>query len=121
MRDHVGGVISVVILGLATDDFVAVVVPSIPTGSGFPVSPSTFAPSMVQDRDFVEAFEALANPAKTAFLVAMRVVHPGDLERGGKEIFVNKSVVIGEKNAKPGMRVVPAHNAMVGYFASLVW
>ena len=44
----------------------------------------------------------------------MRIEHPCDLAGRSKKVFVNEGVVIGEEYTEARMRVIPAHNAMVG-------
>ena len=44
----------------------------------------------------------------------MRIEHPCDLAGRSEKVFVNKGVVIGKEDTEARMRVIPAHNAMVG-------
>jgi hypothetical protein len=67
-----------------------------------------FAASFIDHYDPLEAFQILSDPAKTTFFIGMRVINPGYLLRRRKEVLMDERVVIGEKDAKAGVRVIPA-------------
>src|SRR5882757_6635140 len=64
-------------------------------------------------------FNVAANPAEAAFFIRVRIVNPRHLLRIGKEILLDKEVVLGEKNTEAGMRVVPPDNLVVRVFLIL--
>src|SRR5262249_19121905 len=74
-----------------------------------------FSALVVFHADFFQSLEPLAAPSKTALFVAVRVVHPGDLQRRREKILVNEGVVVGKKDAETGVRMVPADNPLVGF------
>src|SRR5581483_6184218 len=53
-------------------------------------------------------------PAKTSFLVSVRIVNPRHLLRIGEKILLDKQIMLREEHTKTRMRVVPANNFLVG-------
>ena len=62
-------------------------------------------------------FDFAADPAEAAFFVGVRIVDPGDLLRAGKKVFVDEQVMLRQKYAEAGMRVVPADDLGVRILA----
>jgi hypothetical protein len=78
-----------------------------------------FSTAAIVDSDLSEPLDSAAHPSETAFLIRVGIENPCDLSGRGKEIPVNEGVVLGEKHAKTGMRVIPADNAILGIFLIL--
>src|SRR6185437_14210572 len=47
----------------------------------------------------------------------MRIVNPGNLVSTGEEVLLDKHVMLREKNAKAGVRMIPADNFVIREFA----
>src|SRR5207248_324749 len=54
------------------------------------------------------------HPAEATLLFGMGINDPGYLVRSVEKVFVNKQVVIGEKNSKPRVGMVPTDDGLVG-------
>ncbi len=73
-----------------------------------------FSTAPVDYCDASQSLDAIAHPSEAPFLIGLRIENPRHLSRRRKEILVNECVVIGEKDAKSGMRVIPPHDSLVG-------
>src|SRR5579884_403966 len=73
----------------------------------------------IAEADSGQFFNIAANPPEAAFFIGMRIKDPRNLLRVGKEILLDKKIMLRKENAEAGMRVIPADNLMVRIFLVL--
>src|SRR5271165_423733 len=71
-------------------------------------------PATVLNSNPSQPFDSPVDPAEASLFVRQRIENPRDLPRGGEEILVNEGVVLGEKDPESRVRMIPAHNPLIG-------